>query len=77
MKNFRKIINRYEERLAYYAMTIAWREHFFVMCSDILMLEPDKKNNYIWALVDLTGYDEESIRGAEQQLIAIEKDYIE
>lgn len=76
LRNFNKIIDYYETRLAYWEILLAWRENFLVLCSDILLLEPTKKNNYIWALIDLSGYDEVSIKGAEQQLIAIEKGYI-
>lgn len=76
-KKFNKIIEQYELRLAYYAMTMAWREHFFVHCSDMLMLEPTKKNNYIWAFVDVSGYSEKDIKGAEEAVNAIEQDYVE
>ena len=62
--------------LALYESSNSLRNDFCSCCKEILFLEPNEKNNYIWAIVDLTGYDQESIKGAEQQLIAIEKDYI-
>ena len=77
LRNFNKTIDYYKIRLVYWEILLACRDNFFVYCSDMLMLEPNKKNNYIWALVDLSGYDEESIKGAEQQLIALEKGYTE
>ena len=64
-------------------LTIALFEASYSLMNDfcscvenLLFLEPSKKNNYIWALADLTGYSDDDINGAIQQLEAIEKGYI-
>lgn len=72
-----KIIDDLKFRLACWEAHCSLMWDFCSCCTDMLLLEPSKENNYIWVIADLSGYDKEDIDGAEQQLIAIEKDYVE
>ena len=43
---------------------------------DMLYIEPNKRNNYLWAFVDITDFSELDIKGVRQQLLSLEKGYI-
>lgn len=62
--------------IALFEASHSLRNDFCSCVEELLFLEPSKKNNYIWALADLTGYSNADINGAIQQLEAIEKGYI-
>ena len=50
--------------------------HDFVT-DDMFFLEPNKRNNYLWVFVDVETFSELDIKGVRQQLIALEKGYVE
>ena len=50
--------------------------HDFVT-DDMFFLEPNKRNNYLWAFVDVETFSELDVKGVRQQLISLEKGYVE
>ena len=70
MKN--NYYNKWRLNIALFEASVALHDF---CTNDMLFLEPNKRNNYIWALVDVTNYSELDIKGINQQLLALEKDY--
>ena len=44
---------------------------------NMLFLEPNKRNNYLWVFVDVETFSELDVKGVRQQLISLEKGYVE